>query len=261
MDREESGENIRLAITMVRQPSLSSQPLTKMNDPTLIKALKKIANNKKDDSTGFKKSLKQLEEMGLASKGSITEHGVIVLWKIDELDRWLKEATKAGQLDRIEVDDYRDENSWARALIQFIGASKKTLKMTTIGYSSLEDPVWGKQFEDVLVKASQRGVNILVLAARGFMSKNIVEFFSEIGHIELVERTLLEKPPLSLPPVIMDFSHVAITDAKSWLYLEPHEAPHKIEPRVHVGKVYMNSPLIARMIEEIFDTVWTFSKR
>jgi hypothetical protein len=239
----------------------STEALPKISDPTLIKCLRKLEHGKQVGSAEYKKSLSQLEEMGLASKGSITEHGVIVLWKIDELEKCLKEAIGMRQPNRIEVDDYRDGNSWANALIQFIGASKKTLKMTTIGYSSLEDPVWGKQFEDILAKASHRGVAIYVLAARGFMSKNIVEFFSEIGHIELVERVLLEKPPLTLPPIVKDFSHVAVSDGENWLYLEPHKAPHKVEPRVHVGKVYVKSPLIAEMLGEIFDTVWNLSKR
>jgi hypothetical protein len=235
--------------------------LVKINDPALIRSLRKLANNIKDDSPEFKKAVRQLEEMGLATKNSISEHGVIALWKIDELDRWLKEASKQERSSKVEIDDYADESSWAKALISFINSSKKSLKITTIGYSSLEDPVWGKQFEDSLRKASERGSDIMVLAARGLMSKNIVEFFSEIGHIELVERTLLDKPPLRLPPFLKDFSHVAIADKKNWLYLEPHEAPHRIEPRVHVGKVYMNSPLIAKMIEEIFDAVWMLSKR
>ncbi|WXG46736.1 MAG: hypothetical protein WED05_08795 [Candidatus Atabeyarchaeum deiterrae] len=246
---------------MVRKTKSTSQRLTSLFDPRVISCLRKLSSNRKVDSPEFRRTVGQLEEAGLSSNGAISEHGVIVLWKIDELNKWLKEASKTVHGERIEIDDYADENSWAKALIQFIDASKKTLKITTIGYSSLEDPVWGKQFEDVLVRASQRDVDVTVLAARGFMSKNIVEFFSEIGHIELVERALLEKPPLILPPILKDFSHVAITDTQSWLYLEPHEAPHKITPRVHVGKVYMNSPQIARMLEEIFDTVWTLSKQ
>lgn len=235
--------------------------LSRLGDPSMIRSLRKLASHGKDDSVEFRKAVKQLEEMGLAIKGTISEHGVIALWKIDELDNWLKEASRAGRSNRVEIDDYADESSWAKALISFIDSSKRSLKITTIGYSSLEDPVWGKQFKDSLRKASERGSNIMVLAARGLMSKNIVEFFSEIGHIELVERTLLDKPPLKLPPFLKDFSHVAISDTKNWLYLEPHEAPHRIEPRVHVGKVYMNSPLIAREIEEIFDTVWALSER
>nr|MDO8134057.1 hypothetical protein [Candidatus Njordarchaeum guaymaensis] len=234
---------------------------TKLNDPYVIKCLRKLADNRKDESLEFRKAVKRLEEMGLAIKGVISEHGVIALWKIEELENWLEEASRMGSSNKVEIDDYADESSWAKALISFIDSTRKTLKITTIGYSSLEDPVWGKQFEDSLRKASGRGAKVMVLAARGFMSKNIVEFFSEIGQIELVERALLDKPPLRLPPFLKDFSHVAIADTKNWLYLEPHEAPHKIEPRVHVGKVYINSPLIARMIEEIFDTVWSLSKR
>jgi hypothetical protein len=45
------------------------------------------------------------------------------------------------------------------------------------------------------------------------------------------------------------------------ILLQPHEAPHRIKHEVHVGRVYMNSPLIAKMIEEIFDTVWALSRR
>jgi hypothetical protein len=249
-------------LNVIIMPSEKDQisQLSKLSDPSIIKSLRKLASYKKDDSPEFNKAVAQLEELGLATKGALSEHGVIALWKIDELDNWLKEASKVGRSNRVEIDDYADESSWAKALISFINSSRKSLKITTIGYSSLEDPVWGKQFEDSLRKASERGSNIMVLAARGLMSKNIVEFFSEIGHIELVERNLLDNPPLKLPPFLKDFSHVAIADKKNWLYLEPHEAPHRIEPRVHVGKVYMNSPLIAKMIEEIFDTVWTLSK-
>jgi hypothetical protein len=245
---------------MVRKTKPPVRPMLVIRDPSLISSLTKLAKNQKSKTQKFKREVKQLEDMGLASRGSISEHGVIILWKIEELDKWLREASKVGRSGGIKIDDYADENSWAKALISFIDSAKRTLKITTIGYSSLEDPVWGKQFENVLVRASQRGVNITVLAGRGFMSKNIVEFFSEIGHIELVDRTLLEKPPLSLPPILKDFSHVAVVDTRNWLYLEPHEAPHEIEPRVHVGKVYMNSQLIGKMIEGIFDTVWTLSK-
>jgi hypothetical protein len=259
--RRKSRDKSKVAIKMVQKTKPPARPRPRISDPSLISSLTKLSKNQKNKTQKFKKEVKQLEDMGLASRGSISEHGVIILWKIEELDKWLKEASRVGRNERIEIDDYADENSWAKALISFIDAAKRTLKITTIGYSSLEDPVWGKQFEDVLVRASQRGVNVTVLAARGFMSKNIVEFFSEIGHIELVERTLLEKPPLSLPPILKDFSHVAVADTKNWLYLEPHEAPHKIQPRVHVGKVYMNSPLIAKMIEGIFDAVWTLSRR
>nr|MDO8097548.1 hypothetical protein [Candidatus Njordarchaeota archaeon] len=249
----------RVTVTPSKRGQISQ--LLTIKDPSTIRSLRKLASNEKDDSPEFNKALRQLEEMGLATRGMISEHGMVALWKIDELENWLKEASRMGRSNRVEIDDYADESSWAKALISFINSSRKSLKITTIGYSSLEDPVWGKQFEDSLRKASEHGSKIMVLAARGLMSKNIVEFFSEIGHIELVERTLLDKPPLKLPPFLKDFSHVAIADAMNWLYLEPHEAPHRIEPRVHVGKVYMSSPLIAKMIEETFDTLWALSKR
>ncbi len=196
---------------MIRKTKSTARPRLKISDPSLINSLRKMTKNQKTKTQQFKKAVKQLEDMGLTSGGSISEHGVIILWKIEELDKLLKEASKVGQVERIEINDYADKDSWAKALISFIHSAKRTLKITTIGYSSLEDPVWGKQFENVLVRASQRGVNTTVLAARDFMSKNIVEFFSEIGHIQLVDRTLLEKPPLSLPPILKDFSHLALS--------------------------------------------------